>query len=124
MRVTRLSVLVFAVVTLFAALPGHAAQKTIVTATDIGDPFGIFGPPTGYYDFSKFTLTCPGHEPTGNPLQPCPVGSRANWRGLVVAGVKLTSQDPRFNDGLETVEININYDANGQGPFWGKSGSI
>jgi len=121
MRNIGILILLSAAVMLAVPQGTQAAEKTQIIATDIGDPFNILKTgPIGYFDTSSTTIICPGHEPTNNPLQPCPPGSRTNYRGLVIGAIPLTSEDLRFNGGLQTVEINVNYDANGEGPFWGK----
>ena len=93
-----------------------AADKTTVTATEKFDPFGVLGPPVGAI-LSPGTLTCPGHDPTGNPMQPCPEGSNIHIRGNKRIA-RLDSSDPRVN-GWNTVESNLNWDAEFTGPVWG-----
>ena len=116
---TRQFVLLFAAVTLLAVLPGYAGEKTAVTSVDRFDPLGLFlglGPIGTWYDLGTFT--CPGNQPTGNPAQPCPVGSRVRIRGIVYHS-QHSSSDPRLN-GWSTFDFNANWDADGNGPTWGK----
>lgn len=95
-----------------------AADKTAFTATEIFDPFELMGPPVGEF-LSPGTVTCPGFEPTGNPLQPCPTGSLIHIRDLTfVSRVNADVSDPRLG-GWMTVMANANYDANATGPVWG-----
>ena len=93
-----------------------AADKFEIAASETFDPFGIFGPPTG--EFLAFgTVKCPGYEPTGDPMQPCPVGSRQHTRDVVVKS-RTESTDPSMS-GWMTVVLNSNLDADGVGPVWG-----
>jgi hypothetical protein len=93
-----------------------AAEKSYFEASETFDPFGYYGTPVGYY-LSPGTVKCPGDDPTGNPEQPCPLGSRTHTRD-VVAVVRVDSSDPRMA-GWMTVELNGNFDADGAGPVWG-----
>jgi hypothetical protein len=93
-----------------------AADKFEITASETFDPYGIFGSPTG--EFLSFgTVKCPGYEPTGDPMQPCPVGSRQHTRDVVVKS-RTESTDPAMS-GWMTVVLNSNLDADGVGPVWG-----
>jgi hypothetical protein len=93
-----------------------AADKYEITASEVFDPGGIFGDETG--EFLSFgTVKCPGYEPTGNPLQPCPVGSRQHTRDVMVKS-RTDSSDPAMS-GWMTVVLNSNLDADGVGPVWG-----
>ena len=57
-----------------------AADKTQVSGTETFDPFNLLGNgPVGEI-LSLGTVECPGFEPTGNPMQPCPTGSRTHSR--------------------------------------------
>ncbi len=62
-------------------------------------------------------ITCPGDELTGNPVQPCPIGSRTHMRNGVVRS-EVFSDDPRMT-GEMMVVFNANVDANFEGPAWG-----
>lgn len=63
-------------------------------------------------------VKCPGgYEPTGNPFQPCPAGSRAQVRGRL-AQFRDESLDPRLT-GDDYVTANANLDTAGLGPIWG-----
>lgn len=96
-----------------------AAEKSEFIATDYFNPLPLPGFPAPHIGelLSPPTIMCPGHEPTGNPMQPCPVGSRVHSRdGLVVS--RLISDDPRVMGWL-TVGLNSNLDANLEGPSWG-----
>ena len=97
-----------------------AAEKSTFTATDLFNPLPLPGFPAPQVGeiLVPPTVRCPGHEPTGDPAQPCPVGSRTHTRnGLVVS--RLISDDPRVTGWL-TVELNANLDAYLEGPSWGK----
>ena len=93
-----------------------AADKFDVAASETFDPLGLFGPPVGWF-VSPPTVKCPGHEPTGDPLQPCPVGSRAHTRNAVVVS-RVDATDPMLS-GWMTVVLNSNMDADFAGPVWG-----
>ena len=93
-----------------------AADKTTFTATETFDPFGMLGPPVGTL-LSPGTVMCPGFEPTGDPLQPCPPGSRTHTRGLTIIS-RVEASDPRVSGNM-TIEINSNLDADSTGPAWG-----
>ena len=93
-----------------------AADKFEITASETFDPFGILGPPTGEF-LAPGTVKCPGYEPTGDPMQPCPVGSRQHTRDVVVKS-RTESSDPAMS-GWMTVVLNSNLDADGVGPVWG-----
>ena len=96
-----------------------AAEKTVFTGTDLFNPLPLPGFPAPQIGelLSPPTITCPGHEPTGNSAQPCPVGSRMHSRGGLVVS-RLIADDPRVTGWL-TVGLNSNLDANLQGPSWG-----
>ena len=102
------------------APPGIAAEKSEFTATDLFNPLPLPGFPAPQIGelLAPPVIKCPGYEPTGDPSQPCPVGSRTHSRdGLVVS--RLISDDPRVTGWL-TVELNSNLDAYLEGPSWGK----
>jgi hypothetical protein len=104
---------------LFAGLSTQAGEKTQVTSVDRFDPYGLFlglGQIGTFYNYG--TVACPGNEPTGNPYQPCPVGSRSRIRGIVFHS-RHSSSDPRLN-GWSTFEYNANLDPDGKGSTWGK----
>ena len=99
------------------ATGAFAAEKYDFEATETFDPLGLFGPPVG--EFLSFgTVKCPGHEPTGDPEQPCPIGSRTHTRDVVVIS-RADSPDARMA-GWMTIELNGNFDANAAGPVWGR----
>ena len=122
MRDSRLSRLtpVFLTAALLGLLPALVAAQaatTLATATEVFDPFGLLGPtPVGAFT-NPGVVTCPGAEPTGNPMQPCPPDSRIAVRS--VAGVsRMASTSPRLA-GSFSWEMNANWDADGTGPAWG-----
>jgi hypothetical protein len=119
MRSIKTSVLLFAVAATFALVPGQAAEKTMVTGTEMFDPFGLFGNGAIGQIISPGTISCPGHVPTGDPMQPCPAGSRIQIQGLIVQD-RMESSDPRVT-GNNTVEYNAAFDSNGTGQAWGTS---
>ena len=97
---------------------GFAAEKDDVTASEVFNPFGILPgvPVLGQFVYPG-TAKCPGYEPTGNPEQPCPAGSRTHLRDTVIIS-QINSMDARVT-GLMTIELNANWDADFEGPLWG-----
>ena len=93
-----------------------AAKKTPVAGTETFDPFGMLGAPVGQI-LDPGTVRCPGHDPTGDPLQPCPVGSRSRIRGFTYVS-RVDSMDASLSGNM-TVELNANFDADSTGPVWG-----
>ena len=96
-----------------------AAEQSEFTATELFNPLPLPGFPAPQIGelLSPPTIKCPGYEPTGNPAQPCPVGSRMHSRDALIVS-RLLSDDPRVTGWL-TVEANSNLDANLEGPSWG-----
>lgn len=98
----------------FAAAQADTLQ---LTAAEVFDPFGVIGAaPVGALT-SPGTITCPGGEPTGNPLQPCPAGSRIQLRG--VAGFSRMASASPLLAGSFFWEMDANWNADGIGPAWG-----
>ena len=96
-----------------------AAEKSEITGTELFNPLPLTGfpaPQIGQF-LSMPTIMCPGYEPTGDPMQPCPVGSRTHFRNGVVVS-RINSDDARVA-GWMTVVFNANLDANFEGPAWG-----
>lgn len=105
---------------LVCLLPTFAAAQAVttqLTATEVFNPLGFLGAdPVGAF-INPGTLSCPGEQPTGDVMQPCPPGSRMNVRGSSWVS-RVTSSSTLltgwfYNDG------NANYDANATGPVWG-----
>jgi len=98
-----------------------AGPMTMVTlaADEVFDPFDLLGT-GGVGQLLGGETFCPGHEPTGNPLAPCPPGSRSASRNSVSSGLRLTevSGDPRLT-GDATIVANTNFDENHTGRMWG-----
>ena len=101
-------------------LPTLAPAQAVtiqLTATDAFDPFNLFDNGSVGAFTNPGTVTCPGDQPTGNPMQPCPPGSRMNIRGASwmsrVASSSALLTGWFYNDG------NGNYDANATGLLWG-----
>lgn len=94
--------------------------KTNAVAYEIFDPMNMFqssdGPIGTVLSFG--TIACPGTQPTGSPLQPCPAGSRTNLRGGTMRS-RLVSPDQWLN-GWFVVEGNADLNANATGHAWGK----
>ena len=95
-----------------------AAEKSDVTASEIFNPLDILpGVPVAGEFVYPGTAKCPGYEPTGNPEQPCPAGSRTHLRDTVIIS-QVISMDARMT-GMMTIELNANWDADFAGPLWG-----
>ena len=96
-----------------------AADKTEITGMELFNPLDLEGFPAP--QIGEFlvmpTIACPGFEPTGDPMQPCPVGSRTHIRGGLIVS-RINSDDARVA-GWMTVELNANLDANFEGVAWG-----
>ncbi len=111
---------IFLTAALVLLLPAFAAAQAIttqLTATEVFDPMNIFGSGSVGAYTNPGTVTCPGAELTGNPMQPCPPGSRIHLRGI--SGKSRTiSQSPMFC-GWMYFEMNVNFDAAGAGRAWG-----
>jgi hypothetical protein len=103
------------------AFAAFASTNPIVTfsGTEYFDPFNVFGMgAVGAILPSDVTVLCPGYEPTGDPLMPCPEGSRTHLRNSKIL-TRFISNTPGFSDGWFTVIINYNLDADYTGPAWG-----
>ncbi len=111
---------IFLAATLVWLLPAVVAAQAVtvqLTATEVFDPFDLFGSGSVGTFINSGTLNCPGARPTGNPMQPCPPGSRMNVRGASWES-RVVSSSPLltgwfYNDG------NAGYDANATGQVWG-----
>ena len=101
-------------------LPALAAAQAVsiqLTATDAFDPMNLFGSgPIGAFT-SPGTVTCPGAQPTGNPMQPCPPGSRMNFRDVSWYS-RLLSSSALLTGSFHSVGNNA-LDANATGQVWG-----
>jgi hypothetical protein len=111
---------IFLAAALVWMLPAFAAAQAVttgLTATEIFDPLNLMGNGSVGAFTNPGTLSCPGAQPTGNPMQPCPPGSRMNVRGsswvsrVTSSNVLLTGWF--YSDG------NANYDSNATGQLWG-----
>ena len=107
-----------ALVLLLPVLAAAQAVTTQLTATEVFDPMNLFGSGSVGAYTNPGMLTCPGAEPTGNPVQPCPPGSRIHLRG-VSGKSKMISQSAMFG-GWMYFEMNVNLDAAGAGRAWGE----
>ncbi len=111
------TVLAAALAFLFPALAAAQAVTIQLTATDVFDPFNVLGNgPVGAF-ISPGTVTCPGTQPTGNPMQPCPPDSRLNFRDVSWVS-RLLSSSALLTGWFHNVGNNA-LDANGTGQVWG-----
>jgi hypothetical protein len=102
--------LVALMIVLLAALPGQAAEKTYFTAT-------ISAPAP-----ESIEAFCPGYpDVTSNyPIYPyCP--DRTNIRNYILTRTIIDASIPELIDGVVLVEMNVNFDMNLEGPYWGKN---
>ncbi len=96
------------------------AVTTPVTGTEVFDPFNLLQNPNGGVGtmLNPGVLSCPGTLPTGNPMQPCPDGSRIRGRGTTLKS-RVASDDPLLA-GWFTITGNANFDSNATGMAWGR----
>jgi hypothetical protein len=86
-------------------------------ASEVYDPFDFLGGGSVGELVSPPTVTCPGHEPTTNPLEPCPDDSRIHTRNTMwISRVDAADANMR---GMMTVVSNGNLNTNFEGPAWG-----
>lgn len=122
MPIVKMRAVVIVLLSLFlvgsTALVGQtsASDKTLVTGTERFDPLGLFGSPIGSI-LDPGTVLCPGNEPTGDPAQPCPPGSRLHIRNSTIIS-RVDSSNPALSGNM-TVVINANFEADTTGPTWG-----
>jgi hypothetical protein len=90
----------------------HHASRTRFQATDDW----LFDP-SAPLDELLAKVECVDGAPTGNPLAPCPEGSRVRVRDLP-SGSLVLSRDSRFS-GAMTVVSNGDLDPSYAGPVWG-----
>jgi len=109
---------IFLCVGTLIAPTGFAAEQTAVTASEVFNPSGdVPGIPMSGEFVYPGTVKCPGHEPTGNQLQPCPATSRTHLRNTEIIS-EVYSMDARVT-GLMTVVLNANWNTDFEGPVWG-----
>lgn len=105
---------------LLAAGPvGAQAVTTPLAGTEVFDPLNLAQNPAGGVGaiLNMGELTCPGALPTGNPMQPCPPGSRIKARGTTLTS-RVASPDALLA-GWFTITGNSNLDADATGVAWG-----
>jgi hypothetical protein len=111
---------ILAAAVVLSLLPAFAAAQAVttqLTATEVFDPMNVFGlGPVGAF-LSPGTVDCPGAQPTGNPMQPCPAGSRMKFRNVVWKS-RLDSSSSLLA-GYFVNEGNNNFDASATGQVWG-----
>ncbi len=112
--------IVFAAAVAFLCPVPAAAQAVDIqlTATDVFDPFDILGTGVVGAFTSPGTVTCPGTQATGDPMQPCPPGSRMEFRGVSWESRLLSSS--ALLAGIFRNVGNNAFDANATGQVWGK----
>jgi hypothetical protein len=113
----RLLVTTAALMWLVPAFAVAQAGATRVTATEVFDPLNVLGNGAVGAITAPGTVTCPGEQPTGDPAQPCPPGSRVRLRGFSGKS-RIVSQSPLLS-GWMSWEVNANFDGSAAGPAWG-----
>ena len=102
---------------LFPVLVGAQAVHIQLTAMDVFDPLNLLGNGSVGAITSPGTVTCPGAQPTGDPMQPCPPGSRMNFRDVSWES-RLDSSSALLTGWFYNVGNNA-LDANATGQVWG-----
>jgi hypothetical protein len=119
MKIKTLLILVFVVLLATTSAFAQKGRGTPFSGTEYFDPFGLLGGgQIGTILPSDSTIACPGHEPTGNPVQPCPAGSRTHMRNFRIMS-RYVSSTPALSSGWMTIVMNANLDAEFTGPQWG-----
>jgi hypothetical protein len=95
------------------------AVTTEITGTEIFDPMGLFGNGSIGNFLSPGQVSCPGAQPTGDPAQPCPTGSRIKIRGATAFSVLIAEENDPWLTGLFSIAANSDLDANATGHAWG-----
>lgn len=103
--------------TLLPMLAAAQAVTTQLTAVEVFDPFNVLGNGAIGRVLDPGSVTCPGTQPTGNFMEPCPAGSRIHLRGLSAVS-KVVSDSPLLAGWLYS-EGSANFDANAAGHVWG-----
>jgi len=117
-----LTLLAAAVVTLLPLFAAGQALTTQVTATEFFDPLNLLSSGSVGAFINAGTLTCPGTQPTADPMQPCPPGSRIKLRGTAVQSRVTAQSSPQspLLTGWAYLEGDGDLDANGAGHVSGK----
>jgi hypothetical protein len=121
MKIKSLVMLVLIVVLAVSTAFSQPGRKMAFSGTELFNPIPIpipGLPQIGEFLASDATVKCPGYEPTGNPLQPCPDGSRTHLRNFQWKS-RFISSAPGLSDGWFTIVANSNLDADFTGPQWG-----
>jgi hypothetical protein len=116
-KVKTLIILLFAVAFMVCTAFADSPNMITESGTEVFDPYNVFGNGVIGEYISPGEVICPGNEPTGNPLQPCPEGSRTQVRGVSWMS-RYISDDPQFS-GWFTIVANSNEDSNYEGHDWG-----
>lgn len=102
---------------LVPALVAAQAVTIQLTAADVFDPLNMLGNGAVGAFTSPGTVTCPGTQPTGNTMQPCPPGSRMTFRDVSWVS-RLESSSALLTGSFYNVGNNA-LDANATGQVWG-----
>ena len=111
---------IFLAAALMLMLPTIAAAQAVttqLTASEVFDPLDLIGNGAVGAFINPGTVTCPGAQPTGDWMQPCPPGRRMNIRGASWIS-RLTSSSAMLT-GWFYSDGNGNYDGDATGPVWG-----
>jgi hypothetical protein len=118
MKIRILQIVVFVVLLATTSTFAQKGKLVPFSGTEYFDPLGLLGPPVGFFLPSDSSIACPGHEPTGNPAQPCPAGSRTHMRDFKIMS-RYESSTPSLGSGWMTIAMNANLDTDFTGPMWG-----
>lgn len=118
MRIRNLIFLIFVIVLAAGLSAAQPDKKISFEASEYFDPFDLLGSGSvgSYQSFG--TVHCPSYEPSADPSELCPEGSRTHARGIVWVS-RIVSGTPGIPDGWMTVTNNANLDAEFNGPQWG-----
>lgn len=121
MKIRILSIMTFVVLLATTTTFAQMGKGLSVSGTEYFDPFGLLGgPPIGEIILSSdSSVSCPGFEPTGDPAQPCPEGSRTHLRNFTIMSRYEAASLSALPSGWMTIVVNANLDTDFTGPGWG-----
>ncbi len=109
--VSKISALFAVTLLVVGAAAGQVTTSAVTGTTE-------FNPQAGVGGVNRWGVVfCPGNEPTGNPFQPCPLGSKIMIRGRQI-WFPMRSDDARAV-GPIILNISANYNADLTGQEWG-----
>ncbi len=115
----RTIVLALVLMLLTPAFAAAQAATTSITGTELFDPLNLLGNGSVGTIVNPGQVTCPGTQPTGDPTQPCPVGSRIHIRGAALTSIVIGEDNDPWLTGMLSITGNSNLDADATGHAWG-----